>query len=76
MELRFQELGDALGSRGRFNTRFHVRDRKDAFPLDCGASSMIAIRKSGIDLKGEGDAVIRNRRGPSAARADEPECSR
>ncbi len=49
MELQFLGSGDAFGSGGRFNTCFHVRDRLGAFLIDCGASSIIAIRKFGID---------------------------
>jgi ribonuclease BN (tRNA processing enzyme) len=49
MELLFLGSGDAFGSGGRFNTCFYVRDRKGAFLVDCGASSMIAIRKFKVD---------------------------
>jgi ribonuclease BN (tRNA processing enzyme) len=49
MELQFLGSGDAFGSDGRFNTCLYVRDRTGAFLVDCGASSMIAIRKFGID---------------------------
>jgi ribonuclease BN (tRNA processing enzyme) len=49
MELRFLGSGDAFGSGGRFNTCFYVRDRKGAFLVDCGASSMIAVRKFKVD---------------------------
>jgi ribonuclease BN (tRNA processing enzyme) len=49
MDLQFLGSGDAFGSGGRFNTCIHVRDRRGAFLIDCGASSMIAIRKFGID---------------------------
>jgi len=49
MELQFLGSGDAFGSDGRFHTCFYVRDRNGAFLVDCGASSMIAIRKFGID---------------------------
>lgn len=49
MELRFLGSGDAFGSGGRFNTCFYVRDSAGAFLVDCGASSMIALRKFGVD---------------------------
>ena len=49
LELQFLGSGDAFGSGGRFNTCFYVRDLKGAFLVDCGASSMIAIRKFGVD---------------------------
>lgn len=49
MELRFLGSGDAFGSGGRFNTCFYVRDTAGAFLVDCGASSMIALRKFAVD---------------------------
>lgn len=49
MELRFLGSGDAFGSGGRFNTCFYVRDTVGAFLVDCGASSMIALRKFAVD---------------------------
>ncbi len=49
MELQFLGSGDAFGSGGRFNTCFYVGDRNGAFLIDCGASSMIAIRKFAIE---------------------------
>jgi ribonuclease BN (tRNA processing enzyme) len=49
MRLQFLGCGDAFGSGGRFNTCFHVTTAETAFLIDCGASSMIAIRKFGVD---------------------------
>ena len=49
MKLRFLGCGDAFGSGGRFNTCFLVEDRDTRFLIDCGASSMIAMRKFGVD---------------------------
>jgi ribonuclease BN (tRNA processing enzyme) len=49
MKVQFLGCGDAFGSGGRFNTCFCIQDRQGAFLVDCGASSMIAIRKFGID---------------------------
>jgi ribonuclease BN (tRNA processing enzyme) len=49
VRLRFLGCGDAFGSGGRFNTCFHVESGGGAFLIDCGASSMIAIRKFGVD---------------------------
>lgn len=49
MEIRFLGSGDAFGSGGRFNTCFHVSLHERAFLIDCGASSLIAMRKFGID---------------------------
>ena len=57
MKLRFLGCGDAFGSGGRFNTCFLVEDGDTRFLIDCGASSMIALRKFGIDPNGI-DAVV------------------
>jgi ribonuclease BN (tRNA processing enzyme) len=49
MRLQFLGSGDAFGSGGRFNTCFHVTWSGGAFLIDCGASSMVAIRRFGVD---------------------------
>jgi len=46
MRLQFLGSGDAFGSGGRFNTCFHLeRAAHGNVLIDCGASSMVAIRK-------------------------------
>ena len=50
MRLTFLGSGDAFGSGGRFNTCFHLERAANGHVLiDCGASSMVAIRKAGVD---------------------------
>lgn len=49
MTLQFLGCGDAFGSGGRFNTCFYVTHAEGAFLIDCGASSMVAIRKFDVD---------------------------
>lgn len=49
MQFRFLGSGDAFGTGGRFNTCFLVEDATGAFLIDCGASSLVAIRKFGVD---------------------------
>jgi ribonuclease BN (tRNA processing enzyme) len=50
MKLQFLGSGDAFGSGGRFNTCFHLtRAQGGNVLIDCGASSMVAIRKWGVD---------------------------
>lgn len=49
MRLKFLGCGDAFGSGGRFNTCFHVSSASARFLIDCGASSMVAIRRFGVD---------------------------
>jgi len=49
MKVTFLGCGDAFGSGGRFNTCFMVEDAGTRFLIDCGASSMVAMRKAGVD---------------------------
>ncbi|UMY18758.1 MBL fold metallo-hydrolase [Methylobacterium organophilum] len=52
MRLQVLGCGDAFGSGGRFNTCFHVTASGTCFLVDCGASSLIAIRRYGVDPNG------------------------
>lgn len=59
MRLTFAGSGDAFGSGGRFNTCIHVeRDKAEAGDvlIDCGASSMIALRR--LDLQPQAVSTI------------------
>ena len=49
MHIQFVGSGDAFGSGGRFNTCFHVAGREFNFLIDCGASSLVAMKRFGID---------------------------
>lgn len=48
MQLQFVGCGDALGSGGRLNTCFHVTGTSVNFLIDCGASSLPGLKRSGI----------------------------
>jgi len=50
MHLQFIGSGDAFGSGGRFNTCFHVIGDQANFLIDCGASSLIALKANNIVL--------------------------
>jgi ribonuclease BN (tRNA processing enzyme) len=50
MQLRFVGCGDALGSGGRFNTCFHVAGEHTNLLIDCGASSLPALRRLAVAL--------------------------
>ena len=52
MRVRFLGSGDAFGSGGRFNTCIHVEHGESAFLIDCGASSLIAMRRFAVDPNG------------------------
>ncbi len=49
MRLRFLGSGDAFGSGGRFNACFLVETTASTFLVECGASSMIALRRFHVD---------------------------
>lgn len=49
MRLQVLGCGDAFGSGGRFHTCFHVSVGPASFLVDCGAASLIAMRRFGVD---------------------------
>src|SRR5215470_13494651 len=48
MQLQFVGCGDAFGSGGRYNTCFHVTGAAVNFLIDCGATSLPALKRLGI----------------------------
>jgi len=48
MQLRFVGCGDAFGSGGRANTCFHLAGERTNLLIDCGASSLPALKRLGI----------------------------
>src|SRR5215471_21356731 len=58
MELQFIGTGDAFGSGGRFNTCFLVTGAQCRFLIDCGASSLVALKQQGIDINSIDGIVI------------------
>jgi ribonuclease BN (tRNA processing enzyme) len=57
MRLTVVGSGDAFGSGGRFNTCFLVETAKAKLLVDCGASSLVALKALGIDPNGI-DAIV------------------
>ena len=57
MQLRFVGCGDALGSGGRSNTCFHVTGDRVNFLIDCGASSLPALKRLDI-VRNDIDLVL------------------
>jgi ribonuclease BN (tRNA processing enzyme) len=49
MRLTVIGSGDAFGSGGRFNTCFQVESASATVLVDCGASSLVALKARGID---------------------------
>jgi ribonuclease BN (tRNA processing enzyme) len=50
VQVRFIGCGDAFGSGGRLNTCFHVTGAKVNLLIDCGASSLPALKRLGVAL--------------------------
>jgi Cft2 family RNA processing exonuclease len=57
MQLRFVGCGDTFGSGGRFNTCFHVSSENVNVLIDCGASSLPALKRFGV-ARDEIDLVL------------------
>jgi ribonuclease BN (tRNA processing enzyme) len=49
MQLQFVGCGDAFGSGGRFNTCFHLTGARINCLIDCGATSLVALKRLGIE---------------------------
>src|SRR5919107_4584453 len=49
VNVRFLGSGDAFGSGGRFQTCIQVRSGEAHFLIDCGASSLVAMKHFGVD---------------------------
>jgi ribonuclease BN (tRNA processing enzyme) len=49
IDLTFIGSGDAFGTGGRFNTCFLVTSGQNAFLIDCGASSLVALKQNEIN---------------------------
>lgn len=58
MQVSFLGSGDAFGSGGRFNSCFLVTAGTDDFLIECGATSMVAIRRFAVDPNRIGTVFI------------------
>lgn len=58
MRLRFIGSGDAFGSGGRFQTCLSVEHDCRTTLLDCGASSLIALKRLQIDPSSIGAVIV------------------
>ena len=58
MRLRFLGSGDAFGSGGRFNTCMEVSGAGTRVLVDCGASSLIAMKRFGVTPNDIGAILI------------------
>jgi len=58
LSLQFIGSGDAFGSGGRFNTCFHLVGPRTNLLIDCGATSLVAMKQLGIDRNAIDTIVI------------------
>lgn len=58
MELTVLGCGDAFGNGGRFNTSFLLTYEQEHVLIDCGASTLISLKKEGIDVSNISTIVI------------------
>jgi len=49
MRIRFVGSGDAFGSGGRWQTCIHLSAEGRALLVDCGATSLVALKAQGLD---------------------------
>ena len=58
LRVTFLGSGDAFGSGGRYQTCILVQGSGSGFLVDCGASSLIAIRRFGVDPNAVGTILL------------------
>ena len=58
MKVRFLGSGDAFGSGGRFQTCIHLQAQDARLLVDCGASSLVAMRRFGVDPQSVDTVVL------------------
>jgi len=58
VRIRFLGSGDAFGSGGRLQTCILVQSNGDSCLLDCGASSLIALKRASVDPNDIGTVLI------------------
>src|ERR671929_2175215 len=56
--LRFLGSGDAFGNGGRFQTCFWLEGAGDSLLIDCGATSLTALKAAGIEPNDIGTVVL------------------
>ena len=58
MKLTVLGCGDAFGSGGRLQTCYHVDTGSEQFLIDCGATTLIALQRAGLDPNAIGTILI------------------
>ena len=58
MRLTIIGCGDAFGAGGSLQTSFHVQAGAGGFLIDCGATTLIGMRRLGLDVNGIGTVFV------------------
>jgi len=58
VRLQFLGSGDAFGSGGRFQTCLYLSGSSEPVLIDCGASSLIALKRAGLDPSETGYVLL------------------
>jgi len=58
LRLRFLGTGDAFGSGGRFQSCLCLEGPDDRVLIDCGATSLVAMRRAGVDPASVGTVLL------------------
>jgi ribonuclease BN (tRNA processing enzyme) len=58
VSLRFLGCGDAFAAGGRFHTSFYLEGGEEPLLIDCGATTLVALKRAGIDSTGIGWVVL------------------
>ena len=58
VHLRFLGCGDAFAAGGRFQTSFYLEGGAEPVLVDCGASTLVALKREGIDAASIGWIVL------------------
>jgi ribonuclease BN (tRNA processing enzyme) len=58
MRVRFAGSGDAFGSGGRWQTCIHLAAGEQVLLVDCGATSLVALKAQGLDPDAVGAVAV------------------
>jgi ribonuclease BN (tRNA processing enzyme) len=58
VRVRFAGSGDAFGSGGRWQTCIHLADGEQVMLVDCGATSLVALKAQGLDPNAVGAVAV------------------
>lgn len=68
VKLQFVGSGDAFSSGGRFQACLHLTGADEPMLLDCGATSLTALKRTGIDPASIGWVALSHLHGDHFAR--------